>query len=97
MTSIQFVPTTKNNIIALQGSPYSVTKINPKDSNSLNDPNDHNDPKEEFAILDGLESPENRNYYPVRYRKNVDPVFHFYLGSMSVVGLFILFRMIQKN
>jgi hypothetical protein len=80
MTDIQFVPTTKNNIIALQGSPY-----------------DAKDSKEEFVNLDGPESPENRNYYPARYRKKVDPVFHFYLGSMSVVGLFILFRMIQKN
>lgn len=87
MTSIQFVPTTKNNIIALQGSSYSESRPTQNPAN----------PKEEFANLYGPESPENRNYYPVRYRKNVDPVFHFYVGSMSVVGLFILFRMIQKN
>jgi len=35
--------------------------------------------------------------YPIQQKKNIDPIFHLYLGSMSVVGLFILFRMIQKS
>jgi len=35
---------------------------------------------------------------PVPSDKTTDDyLFQFYLGSMTVVGLFILFRMIQKN
>jgi hypothetical protein len=30
-------------------------------------------------------------------KTNEDYLFQFYLGSMTVVGLFILFRMIQKS
>lgn len=81
MEEIQFVPTTKNNIIALMGESKSQPQSHPQQEND----------KEKFADLEEI------SYYPPRSKKNIDPIFHYYLGSMSVVGLFILFRMIQKN
>ena len=55
--------------------------------------------KENYTELKKDMSREEKEpmYSPVHPKKNIDPIFHFYLGSMSVVGLFILFRMIQKN
>ncbi len=73
MSTLEFVPTTKNNIIALM-----ATNLTPPKST-----------QEEFTSSNVYTRPQPT--------KNIDPVFHFYLGSMSVVGLFILFRMIQKN
>lgn len=83
MSTLEFVPTTKNNIIALMAT--DSTPRNKSESKST---------QEEFTQLDDYSLPYSYSQPP---KKNIDPVFHFYLGSMSVVGLFILFRMIQKN
>lgn len=87
MDTIQFVPTTDNHILALQKmSPASF-----QENLSITQ-------KEEFARLSPSHIEESTpEYYPVSTKKNIDPIFHFYVGSMSVVGLFILFRMIQKS
>ncbi len=76
MSTLEFVPTTKNNIIALM-----TTDSAPRIVKTT---------QEEFTRLDDYT-------LTTTPKKNIDPVFHFYLGSMSVVGLFILFRMLQKN
>ncbi len=79
MSTLEFVPTTKNNIIALMATDSAPR--NKSESKST---------QEEFTQLDDYT-------LTTTPKKNIDPVFHFYLGSMSVVGLFILFRMLQKN
>lgn len=80
MSTLEFVPTTKNNILAL------VSHVNPKNPTTLT--------KEEFADQTVYST---ATATATATKGNIDPVFHFYLGSLSVVGLFVLFRMIQKN
>jgi hypothetical protein len=40
---------------------------------------------------------EESSTMPVQKKTTEDYIFQFYLGSITVVGLFILFRMIQKS
>jgi hypothetical protein len=47
-------------------------------------------------------TPESASLIPEQTHKNTekttdDYMFQFYLGSLTVVGLFVLFRMIQKS
>lgn len=45
----------------------------------------------------GKEESEPTSQQPPSEKTTDDYLFQFYLGSMTVVGLFILFRMIQKS
>jgi hypothetical protein len=52
------------------------------------------------AMLDSENIPEtssNVNTYHRPPKTLDDYVFHFYVGSLTVVGLFAFFRMMQKN
>ena len=52
----------------------------------------HSSAKENFQEYES-ENP----FHSVPEKTTDDYMFQFYLGSMTVVGLFILFRMIQKS
>ena len=58
-------------------------------------------PGEELAPIDRNESvasQQSENITELKKEKTMDDyVFQFYLGSLTVVGLFVLFRMIQKS
>ena len=46
---------------------------------------------------DDLEISSNQKTYHRPSKKFDDYVFQFYVGSLTVVGLFAFFRMLQKN
>jgi len=47
------------------------------------------------SVTDNAHNPTSQ--HPPSEKTNDDYLFQFYLGSMTVVGLFVLFRMIQKS
>ena len=54
-------------------------------------------PDEDLAPKNSTENVEEEPMSTPSEKTNGDYLFQVYLGSMTVVGLFILFRMIQKS
>ena len=55
--------------------------------------------KIQFSIhSDNTKKPEDAKRLPKKHVKDTDDyIFQMYIGSLSVIGLFVLFRLIQKS
>ena len=83
-------------IVNVRGmDPVVLTKLPDEDLAPKND--DDNIDDEELTIDTLPESSPTPPPSPKPEKTTDDYIFHFYLGSLTVVGLFILFRMIQKS
>lgn len=79
----------------LLGPDYQIIENNGESIALLKTPNDHLAELIEIANESSDEPlPESHE----KEKKTIDDyAFQFYVGSLTVVGLFILFRMIQKS
>jgi hypothetical protein len=86
---------TMNNLL---GSKYSVVATNKNDPIVLAKLPGEKDLAEQSPNMEPDQEEEGEPFSPQPIAKTTDDyLFQVYIGSLTVVGLFVLFRMIQKS